>query len=71
MNDSLSTSSGSFNVPAFDYQEFTYVDSTNNIDTQVFKSGGSGGTTVSTLTFTYIGGTPVSDDAKVATITQT
>lgn len=61
----------SFSIPPFDYQAFTYVGSTNNIDTQVFKSGGSGGTTVATLTYAYVGGVPSSDDALIASITQT
>jgi|ERR1041384_613086 hypothetical protein len=60
----------SFSIPPFDYIGFTYVGSTNNIATQVFKSGGSGGTTVATLTYAYVGGTPSTDDALIASITQ-
>jgi hypothetical protein len=60
----------SFDIPQYDYMAFTYVNgTTNNIHTQTFKSGGSGGTTVATLTFTYISG-GVADDDRIATITQ-
>jgi hypothetical protein len=33
----------------------------------VYKEGSQ---TVATLTFTYVGGTPSSDDAKIATVTR-
>lgn len=59
----------SFSIPAFDYQEFTYFGATNNIQTQVFKSGGSGGTTVATLTYAYAGGGAANDDL-ITSITQ-
>lgn len=59
----------SFSIPAFNYQAFTYVGSTNNISTQVFKSGGSGGTTVATLTFTYVNAGVANDD-NISSITQ-
>lgn len=59
-----------FSIEPFDYMAFTYVGSTNNIATQVFKSGGSGGTTVATLTYAYVGGTPSTNDALIASITQ-
>ena len=59
-----------FNIPQFDYVDIAYVGSTNNISSIVYKEGGSGGTAVATLTFTYIGGTPSSDDAKIDTITK-
>ena len=62
--------SGGFSIPANDYQAFTYYGSTNNVQTQVFKSGGSGGTTVATLTFAYAGGGASSDD-RVTSITKT
>jgi len=38
---------------------YTYYGSTNNIDTQVFKSGS---TTVATITYTYVGGGVANDD---------
>jgi hypothetical protein len=57
-------------IPQHDFVDLTYVGSTNNISTAVFKEGGSGGTTVATLTFTYVGGTPSSDDARLATVTR-
>jgi len=56
-------------VPPSDYQEFTYIETTNNIDTMVFKTGGSGGTTVATFTFTYVGG-GASDNDLVESITK-
>ena len=59
-----------FNIPQFDFVDIAYVGSTNNISSIVYKEGGSGGTTVATLTFTYIGGVPSSDDAKIDTITK-
>ncbi len=59
-----------FNIPQFDYVDIAYVGSTNNINTVTYKEGGASGTTVATLTFTYIGGTPSADDAKIDTITK-
>lgn len=59
-----------FVIPVSDYQAFTYYGSTNNIHTIVSKAGGSSGTTVATLTFTYVG-SAASDDDVVATITKT
>lgn len=40
---------------AFDYQAITYVGATTDINTVTFKTGGSGGTTVATLTMGYDG----------------
>jgi len=40
---------------AFDYQDITYVGATTDINTVVYKLGGSGGTTVATLTMGYDG----------------
>lgn len=56
----------SFDIPQFDKQTFTYYGVTNNIQTQVFSLGG---TTVATLTYTYVG-SGASDDDKIASITQ-
>lgn len=39
----------------FDYQDIMYVGATTDIDTVVYKLGGSGGTTVATLTMGYDG----------------
>lgn len=58
-------------IPTHDYVAPTYVGSTNNFNTVVYKKGGSGGTTVATLTFTYVGGTPAADDARIASISIT
>ena len=57
-----------FNIPQFDYVDIAYVGSTNNIDQVIYKEGGASGTTVATLNFTYTGGTPVADDADIATV---
>lgn len=59
----------SFSIPAFDYQAFDYYGGTNNIQTQTFKSGGASGTTVATLTYTYVSGA-VGNDDLIETITQ-
>ena len=58
------------NIPQHDYISVSYVGSTNNINTVTYKEGGASGTTVATLTFTYVGGTPSSDDADLATVTK-
>lgn len=74
---STSTSSGeALNVAltnglvpeSYDYMELTYVAAGNGageVETVIYKSGGSGGSTVATLTLTY----NASDE--VATITKT
>ena len=48
-------SAGSLVPEAFDYQAITYVGVTTDISTVVYKTGGSGGTTVATLTMGYDG----------------
>jgi hypothetical protein len=60
--------SGGFAIPNYDEYDFTYHGSTNNIATQVFSLNGS---TVATLTFSYVGGVPVSDDALISNISLT
>lgn len=65
----IAGSSNQFAIPSYDYISFSYVGSTNNVATQVFKTGGSGGTTVATLTYTYVG-SGASNDDKVLTITK-
>lgn len=53
---SLVAKTGSSDVTvAYDYRSFSYVAATTRIDTIVYKSGGSGGTTVATQTFGYDG----------------
>jgi hypothetical protein len=45
-----------FGIPPYDYISLTYVSAGNGageIETATFKNGGSGGTTVSTLTLAY------------------
>lgn len=60
----------SFNVPPHDYQAFTYIAAgaadDDDVATITFKRGGSGGTTVATLTFTYVGAT---NNIATATLT--
>jgi hypothetical protein len=53
------------NIPQHTTVELNYVGSTNNLSTVVYKEGTN---TVATLTFTYVGGTPAADDAKIATV---
>jgi len=51
----------------YDYIALTYVasgDGEGEVETVVYKSGGSGGTTVATLTLTY------NSDDEVATVTK-
>jgi hypothetical protein len=54
-------------IPQHTEVELNYVTTTNNLDTVVYKEGA---TTVATLTFTYVGGTPGADDARIATVTR-
>ena len=54
-----------FNIPQFTEVDIDYVGSTNNIDAVYYKEGAA---TVATLTFTYVGGVPSSDDAKINTV---
>ena len=56
----------SFSVPDFDQQAFTYIGSTNNINTIVFKKDT---VAVATLTFTYVAA-GAADDDKIQTITK-
>lgn len=56
-------------IPASDYVGYTYYGATNNIHTAVYKTGGSGGATVATLTFTYVGN-GVSNDDNVSSVTK-
>ena len=57
-------------IPQHDYISVSYVGSTNNISSVVYKEGGASGTIVATLNFTYVGGTPSADDADIATVTK-
>lgn len=64
------------NVPGLSIEEhdhitINYVGSTNNISSVVYRQGGAAGSIVTTLTFTYVGGTPAADDADIATVTRT
>ena len=58
------------NIAQHDYISVSYVGATNNISSVQYREGGASGTVVATLTFTYIGGTPSSDDADIATVTK-
>lgn len=57
-------------IPQHDFIDLNYVGTTNNLSTVIYKDGGASGTTVATLTFTYVGGTPTTDDAKLDTVTR-
>lgn len=48
----------------YDYRAFSYVGATQKIDTIVYKTGGSGGTTVATQTFGYDGSDRLTSIAK-------
>jgi hypothetical protein len=61
---------GGLDIPQHDYIDIGYHGSTNNISTVVYKEGGASGTTVATLTITYVGGTPGADDARIDTVTR-
>ena len=66
----LNTAAGGLSLPPADYVAYTYVGSTNNIETATYKTGGSGGTTVATLTFTYVAD-GAADDDKIESIALT
>lgn len=53
------------NIPQHNAVELNYVSTTNNLSSVVYKEGTN---TVATLTFTYVGGTPTADDARIATV---
>ncbi len=44
---------GGLTLPVYDYEQLVYTGS--NLTSVIFKSGGSGGTTVATLTLAYDG----------------
>lgn len=57
-----------FEIPAYDYIALTYVASGNGageIETATFKTGGSGGSTVATLTLAY------NSDNEISSVTKT
>jgi hypothetical protein len=54
-------------IPQHTEVELNYVSTTNNLSSVVYKEGA---TTVATLTFTYVGGAPGADDARIATVTR-
>jgi hypothetical protein len=55
------------NIPQHNSVELSYVSTTNNLSTVVYKEGAQ---TVATLTFTYTTNPPTTDDAKIATVTR-
>lgn len=62
--DSKSTS---IVTEAHDEINLSYVGSTNNLDTAEYLLNGD---TVATLTFTYVGGVPVADDALLESVSK-
>lgn len=61
---------GGLDIPEHDHITLAYVGTTNNLATVTYREGGASGTVVATLSFTYIGGTPSSDDADLETVTK-
>ena len=60
--------SNSPGVPTnYDTIELTYVGTTNNLNTVIYKLAT---VAVETLTFTYVGGTPTTDNARISSITK-
>lgn len=56
-----------FNIPAYDYIALTYVAAGNGageVETVVYKTGGSGGSTVATLTLAYNASDEISSVTK-------
>lgn len=60
-----SSSSSGLILPAYDYVSVAYPDGVTEVYT--FKSGGSGGITVATVTIVYT----ASDKANLSTVTKT
>jgi hypothetical protein len=50
---SVVTNVAGFNIPTYDYKQLNYSTLTNNVTSVNYKIGGSNGTTVATLTYTY------------------
>jgi len=61
---------GGIVIPVSDYVGFTYYGLTNNIHVATYKTGGSGGTTVATLTYAYVG-LGAADNDDISSITKT
>ena len=59
---------GGFDIPDYNNLAITYVGSTNNIRTVVYKMGTAA---VATLTMAYTVEPPTSDNAKLSTVTKT
>ena len=62
----INPSINSFNISGYDYISASYNDGTFT-ETYVFKSGGSGGTTVGTIVVVYVDATK----AKLVSVTKT
>lgn len=56
--DALTAFGGGFNLPSYDYVSVAYPTATSEVYT--LKSGGSGGSTVTTITLTYTDSTKAS-----------
>jgi len=52
-------------IEVHDEINLTYIGSTNNLDTVEYSLNGS---VVATLTFTYVGGVPVADNAILESV---
>ena len=66
----LQSGIGAFPIPPHDYKAFTYIAAgaadDDDMATIVYKRGGSSGTTVATVTLTYVGST---NNVATATLT--
>ena len=62
INTALSKLIG-FEIPAYDYLSFSYTD--GNLTGIIYKTGGSGGTTVATLTLGYDGSDNLTSITKI------
>lgn len=58
------------NIPQHDYISFSYYGSTNNAYTVTYREGGSTGTIVAYVTFTYVTQPPTVDNTPLATVTR-
>jgi hypothetical protein len=65
------------NIPGINIPEHDHVDlqdrigTTNNLNSVTYRIGGASGQIVSKLWFTYIGGTPTTNNAEIATYYRT
>jgi hypothetical protein len=61
---SIVTNVAGFNIPTYDYKKLNYSTTTNNLTSVNYKVGGSSGTTVATITYTYDSNSNITSAAK-------